>query len=619
MPIEDIQLPLNEGPAPEEDAGPSISERDAKRLKHRLKISERYRDREFRTHYETSLRLYQGKHWPERQNATNTDENRVIVNMIHPIVQTKVATLGFRHPEFNLTPLTPQSAEKARLATSAMSYEWKISKTQRETVRALHDKEIFGIGIVQTGWEFKTKSGVHRKDGREEGSDQGADTLDFEEMARQVSEAGAPSEEGGGEEVILDQFYCRRICPWNFLVDPEGDWVLDNHEYVAYCEMVPLTDIKADKRLKNTRELKGTSRGMHTFLDDDYKGRDEGQHPTDVKRVKIYHYYEKRRQLYAMFTDEHDKPLLTENWAWDHGRYPFRVLHAPKLQDCWYDMTPVELVQSQQEELNVTRTMLRTHMRRFTRKFMVARGMLDRNAKNQLRSSIDGSIVEHNGGPEAKVIMPIEHAPLPAEVYKSDEWAIRDMHFQTGLTEYDSNTVGKTRRTAQEVTQIRQLGGSRAQADAQAFEQFCAEVGEDLLDLMMQHSTKIQSIPVYGPNENIAEWADFSNEDIKGEYLVNVYIGSTQPKNGVEQQQTQAWLLQTLAPYAQVPDPETGGPLINLKALVKGLLATFPDIHNVDEILASPPPPPMMGQLPMPAEGMPMPQNIGSMMQGGLV
>jgi hypothetical protein len=589
----EITLPFEAGPSPDreiEDERPVLSEKDAKRLKQRIKISERYREQEFRSHYDVSMRLYKGKHWDARTAGDPDGESRVIVNLVKPIVRRKVASIGFRHPEFNLTPLTLESSGRARLATSAMRYEWKISKTQREAVRALHDKEIWGVGVVQTGWEFRTRAGVNRKDGREEAAQPDA-PLDFEAMAREVSETGEPSAETPDDEVIVDQFYCKRISPWNFLVDPEGDWVLDGHEYVAYCEMVPLNVIRKDPRLKNTKDLKGSSRGMNSFLEDEYRGKEEQQHPTDVKRVKVYHYYEKRREIYAMFCDEHDKELLVEKWSWDHGRYPFRVIHAPKLEDVWYDDTPVEMVRSQQEELNVTRTMLRNHLRRFTRKYMCSRGMLDRNAKHQLKSAIDGAIVEHNGGPEAKVIMPIDHAPIPPELYKSDEWAIRDMHFQTGLTEYESNTVGKTRRTAQEAAQIQQQGGTLAMSDAQIFEAFCAEIGEDLLDLMMQYSDKIQSIPIYGDSENIQEWSEFSKEDIQGEYIVDVYIGSTMPKRSYDTQQTYIGLLQGLVPFAQMPDPETGGPLINFKALLKDFLRAFPEIKNIDEILAPTPTP----------------------------
>ena len=605
---DEMMLGFEEGPAPQEEVtGPSLSEAEAKKLKARLKTSERFKEKVFKPHYDTSLRLKRGIHWPEGKGGP-AEESRVIVNMIHPIVSTKVATVGFRHPEFNLTPVTLQSAERARLATAAMRYEWKIAKVQREAVRALHDKEVFKFGVVMTGWEFRTKGGINRKDGRETViGEEAGDELDFEAMARQVSEEGTPSEDVSPEEVISDQFYCKRISPWNFLVDPEGDWILDNHEFCGYCEYVPVTQLKGDPRLKNTRDLKGSSRGLSSFLDDEYRAKDEKDHPTDIKRVKILHYFEKGRQLYAMFCEEHDKPLLVEKWSWDHGRYPFRVIHAMGDEDCWYGTTPVELVQSQQEELNVTRTMLRNHIRRFARKYSVSRGMLDRVAKQQLKSAIDGAIVEHNGGPEARIINPIDHAQIPAELYKTDEWVIRDMRFMTGLDEYDTNTVGKTRRTAQEVQQIRQAGGSRAQQDAQLFEQFCAEIGEDLLDLLMQYSQKARSIPVYGPNENVIEWKDFTADDIKGEYLVDIYVGSTQPKNSFEQQQTYAWLLQTLGQFAMQPDPMTGQPLINLQALIKGLLSNFPEIRNVDEILNTAPPP-MPGMVP----GMPgAPPQLG--------
>jgi hypothetical protein len=622
--IGDMMMPIPaESPSPERD-GLSLSESAAKKLKERLKISERFKEKEFKPHYDNSGRLLRGIHWPTSKDNPG-DECRVVVNMIYPIVSTKVSTVGFRYPEFNLTPMTMESQQRARLAASAMRYEWKISKTQREAVRALRDKEVYKFGIVMTGWEFRTEGGINRKDGREdvagENPDQG---LDFVAMAEQVSLTGEPTDEISPEEVLCDQFYCKRICPDHFLLDPEGDWVLDNHEYCGYTEMVPLEDLKNDKRLKHTRDLKGSSRGLNSFLDKSDQEKPESDHPTDIKRVKVYHYFEKRRKIYAMFCDEHDKALLVENWSWEHGRYPFRTIHAVVDEDKWYDTSPVEMVQSQQEELNLTRTMLRTHIRRSGQKFSSARGMLDRIAKQQLKSAAHGALVEHNGGPEAKVIMPIESATLDPEVFRTDEWAIRDMRFTTGLDEYDTNTVGKTRRTAAEVQQIRQAGGSRAQNDAQQFEQFCAEIGEDLLDLLMQYSQKAKSIPVYGPYENVQEWSEFTSADIKGEYLVNVYIGSTQPSNTSEQQQTYAWLLQTLGQFAQMPDPASGMPLINLKALIKGLLANFPDIHNVDEILAPDQPPaldPMQAMMQQglgPAvtpEGLPLPPNIGAMMQ----
>lgn len=596
------------------DKQPVLSEAEAKKLKQRIKVSEKFRNSDFKVHYDTSRRLMKGRHWAEGKgpSTTSSQDSKVIVNILKPIVRTKVATVGFRYPEFDLTPMTQQSQDRAHIATSAMRYMWKISKTQREAVRALHDKEVYSFGVVMTGWDFQTKAGVVRKDGRDPVVGEGNDTLDFAKMAEMVSKTGEPTTQTPPDDIIVDQFYCRRISPWNFLVDPEADWVLDNHEFLGYIESVPLVQLKKDKRLKNTSDLQGSGMGLASFLDEEVRN-DERKHPTDIKRVKVYHYFEKRRQLYVMFCEEHDKPLLVEKWAWEHGRYPFRILHSMKDEDLFYDDTPVEEVMSQQEELNVTRTMLRNHIRRGARKYGVARGMLDRIAKEQLKSSIDGAIVEHNGGPGDKVINPIDHAPLVPEIYRTDEWAERDMRFITGLDEYDTNSVGKTRRTAEEVSQIRQAGGSRAQSDAQAFEQFCAEIGEDLLDLLMQYATKVTSIPIYGPNDNVQSWQGFTADDIKGEYLVDVYIGSTQPRTSTQTQQTYSWLLQTLAPYAQMPDPVTGGPTINIKALLKGLLSAFPDIRNVDDILTpdQPPQQPMMqpGGGPAPPE---FPGGVGA-------
>src|SRR3954471_19658786 len=160
MTTDETMLPLEptEGEASDTESEASsfkLSAKQAMKLKQRLRISERYREKEFKPHYDASLRLVRGIHWPEGKGSSD-DECRVIVNMAYPIVTTKVSTVGFRYPEHNLTPLNRQSAERAKLATAAMKHEWKISDTQREAVRALHDKEVFKFGVVMTGWEFKT-------------------------------------------------------------------------------------------------------------------------------------------------------------------------------------------------------------------------------------------------------------------------------------------------------------------------------------------------------------------------------------------------------------------------------------------------------------------------------
>src|SRR5207253_3776252 len=93
--------------------------------------------------------------------------------------------------------------------------------------------------------------------------------------------------------------------------------------------------------------------------------------PADVKRVKLYHYYEKARRLHVVMCDEHDKPLMEESWSWQWDRYPFRVRQNVGDTDQFWGIPGPLLIEHQQKELNEARSQLSDHRRRFVPKFQV--------------------------------------------------------------------------------------------------------------------------------------------------------------------------------------------------------------------------------------------------------
>jgi hypothetical protein len=115
------------------------------------------------------------------------------------------------------------------------------------------------------------------------------------------------------------------------------------------------------------------------------------------------------------------------------------------------------------------------------------------------------------------------------------------------------------------------------------------------------------------------EWRDYTKEDIRGEYEFQVFVGSTEIKDQKGQVEEIGYALQTLTPFAQMMNPQTGQPVIDVTELLRQFLKALPEIRNVDAIVgpSSPQPgmPPQM--LPPGMEGMdPMGGALGGPVAG---
>src|SRR6185369_8974693 len=332
--------PASEVSGPVSAGGPRISKQEAKLLKDRMRRAELYAVREYHPVYDRCLKLWRGQHW--RNMHVQQMEERVVVNHIAPIIQTQVDSVAFNPvPDFILKPLTEGSADKAEIATQAIKYEWRRASAARETKRCLFDQKCFGLGIAQTGWEFVTDE-VALDDGRQPVEGEPPDPVDLTAAV----EAGLPLDTEPPvpvAKVRKDQFWVRRLCPKDFRIDPEATWVIEDAAYLGYVEQVPLEVLRRDKRYKNTRQLKGTTENLENYLAEDVKRATDDDKPSDAKRVKLHHYYERRRRLHCVFCDEHDSPLLVEEWSWKADRYPFRLLRAPGTQDTFYPEEPLPI------------------------------------------------------------------------------------------------------------------------------------------------------------------------------------------------------------------------------------------------------------------------------------
>lgn len=577
-----------------------LSEREAKVLKDRVRCAVKFRERTWDKRAERARKLYDGQHWPDMKRASK--RSRIVVNHVRPAVDTKVANIAFAYPEFTLKPMNAEGRDHADTASQVIRFDWRRAGAQKEAKRALRDNQIYGLGICFDGWLWETEPtgmepGQRSECGRGNVAGEPPDTTE---------NPGYYEEPPVTQEMLReDRPLVKRIAPCHFFVDPECDAVLANARFCGYCEYRPLAEVKADERLKNVRQIEGSAKSMRPWVDGEYTEMEDEALPQDLKRVKLLHYYERARKIHAIFCEEHDKPLFVEPWTWSGDWYPFVVLRAPDSEDEFWPTPPPLWIEHQQSEINEARTQHSEWRRQSAPGYQTA-GTLDEAQKQTISSGMAGRVVEGVMQPLA----PIPHAPIAKEVLEAGTIALNDLQFVFGLNEYETATVPSKRMTQAEVEAVRSSGGSRSAAERQAFEMFCAEIAEHMLAWEQQYSVRTRSLPIFDKNDKVLGFRDYTKEEIAGQYLVEVYVGSTTAPSSQEMLNGVGLFMQSLPNFVQgAQAAQMIG--LDLKPLLMQFLKAIPAVRDVEELMMAGPggPEQMMGQAPLGLDGMPPPEQ----------
>jgi hypothetical protein len=532
-----------------------LTEKQARTIKTRFEMGMRHNERTYKEPFTRSLKLYSGEHYSSHRQLSQ--QARVVVNYTLHVVETRVNAAAFRYPRFVITPQTPLGEGTEPVTQAAIKYYWRKGLIQDELRRIKRDAEIYGLGVVWEGWKFETDDGVTVDDG------------DESDKPRKVRE---------------DRFFVRRIFPGNFVLSPECGRTLAEAQWCGFWELRPLDEIKKNPHFQNTRQIVGSEESLKSFLPRDFQKKDSPEDfPDDVKRVKLYHYFEAARQIHVIMCDEHDKVIYAEEWSWDTGRYPFRYLQGPGDEDTFVGQSMVLAIEHPQRELNEARSQLSNHRRMAVPKFQCGTGTLSDRAKNTLKSYDPLAIVETDRE-EPNSVVPIEIPPIQPEVYKTEEVVLSDIQRLAALGQYEMGNAPTKRTPTAEVNLISQQGGARSQNDVQAFEQLCADVAVDLVAWLKKFAVKTIALPIYPKGTNTRFWRPFSREEIRGEYDIEVAANSTAPPNDADTLQSIGFFIQSVNPLLQML-PVAGQMGVNLFPLLRQVLKALPDIEDVDEIL----------------------------------
>lgn len=587
---------------------PRLSKDESKAVKERLRCANRYYETCFKENAQRSRDLYSGYHWPK---GTKKNSHCPVINYLKFVADTQVAAIAFKRGEVILKPESPQGELNKDKSNRAADYGYRKAEAHRECRRALADSRVVGFGVVHTHWKQETKT-APAMDGRLPVEGEPLDPA-VVLAAIEAGEAPPATPPIPQVEITADYPCCQRIDPRQFRISPEADWVIENASYCGYVEVRPLDEVKADPRFRKgvTRRLKGNAKSLRGLLSDEYQDKEDQNLPADVKRVELWHYYEKRRQIHVIFAEEDPEPIFSEAWDWEHGQYPFRLIFDPLLEDAFYPpVPPMMALEHMQKEINESRGQLATHRRRYNRQYIAVRNAFDKKAEETLKAGEDGAIVWTNAQSATGALEPVPSAQMQAEVYESFRAATQDLMTLSATDQYQFGQAPTKRVTTTEAEAIQGAGGA-LKADLQArYEALCGGVAEQIFKLMQQYSYRTMMLPIYSEQDQLTGWDPISKDEIQGDYEFEIAVGSTEILNNKDQFKDLGFFIQGMMPFFQMG-------VANPQPFVEAMLKLIPDIKNVAAIAQPPPgmglPPPPGGDAGM--GGAPVPQ--GPMPMGG--
>jgi hypothetical protein len=284
--------------------------------------------------------------------------------------------------------------------------------------------------------------------------------------------------------------------------------------------------------------------------------------------------------------------------------------------DQFYPMGDLEAIESLQEELNLTRTQMVNHRKRYARKYLYHERSFGPEGREALESDTDGRfvpVVDENRN-LADVVIPLAQVPLAPEIYNHSSIIEGDINVVSGVSEYARGQMPEVRRTATEASIIADAGNARASDKLAKIELFIGYVARKIIQLMQQYMTQEQMVRITGKNDQKL-YVAYTRDDILGEYDYSVEGGSTQPMNETARRQQAISLMNAIGPLV--------GTVIDPTELARHVLQEGFGVQNPDKFLVQQQPAAPQGAPagapppgPPPQEGMPPPAMGGGMGPG---
>ncbi len=534
------------------------------------------------------------EYWEGAQRPAHIpDSEWVTINLIYSNLLSLLPSLYNMDPYFYVklkrsfipNPLTIALYEqKAKIRQSMINY-LKDELKLKPKVRLCVLDALFQFGVMK----------VHHYQEMVDNPDAGNPLLDENEQPMM-------DEDGQGllepDELPASEAYkLTRIHPDDYVVDEDAGPLEEDVHWKAQRIKGKLEDVKKDKRYNSAARKNVSATEISDEMQKQREQRKKGsvyasqEKTQDADICVIWEVYNIEKEEFFAVCEGYDDFMidpspLPEGMEKD----PFVELRFTLRDDSWYPIPIVSQWLDPQKEYCSARSKLSTHRKRFNRKYLAVKGMIEESEASKVEVGDDGTMAWQNqpGGP---AIIPIQDAPLDQALIQE----IAMLRDELTLLAVGPNQRGSGRgvESATEADIIEQRLRIQEGDWVGLVAEFVKIIARKEDQQVQAHLTKSQAILVSGPQ---GEYWELVREDdyqkIEGEYEYDINLGSMIPKlPEIERAQWNAFL--TLISSA----PQL--------ALSKRLLKNAAEMYHIDdellvEELFQIAQKMMSGQLPMP-------------------
>lgn len=512
-------------------------------------------------------RYYHGKQW---RGLTDIDaERKYTVNLTFATVETQLPSLLFSAPVVKVEARpnhTQTTGSDASARASDIEQMLQTFIDDRDvhfafvTTLALHEA-YSEFGLVEVGYSADWVDNPHAdkpvlKDD---------DTALTDGAGEPVKQSSKVIKRGTKESV-----YIKRIPARTFRCSP-GRNLLAENDWVGYYQWVNLEDVKQNPNYSNTASLKAT--GHLTGSDSEDDRRDEvnpSAGETDLTRhegqVKVWKVWDLRAKQRLVLADGHATPLQVGK---PFTHLPLAAMKFYEILDAFYPLPPIFNWLGPQDEINETREGMRTHRRRFMRRYM-REPSVKVTEFEKLENGEDGVCIEVpkvNPSP----IMPIPDADLSRQNTVEELGAAKDDLQQVSGASGEARGVPE----ADTATQANIINVRQQVRESRARQQVATWLG-DICRLMLLTIRESMQLPMmvkqsvdpfrFGATDTVARqaqtWRQIQKEDVDDlDVDIKIDITSLSPvaEDIARQQWTMVLQLLTNQPLLMIlmtPNPE---------------------------------------------------------------
>lgn len=501
--------------------------------------------------------------------------------LIFSQIRSLIPQVYFRNPRVIVTPTQPGWGLQARVVQRVDNIVIKDCKLKKHMKKIILDASLCGNGVLLCGYDS------------EYGYDHELKAVTEEQvvnpMTGQIEIVKTPldgtmthvNEAGELLEYTKDIFpgmpWAKRVKP-DFFIVPFGTEDIDDVEWVARAYCRPLQDVKDDRKLSNTDNIKSDGRGIPDHIIDK-KMYEEGIANKIGDYVWLWEVRDFKRGKMLILHEGGNKVLYKEKDYTQTDGVPYEILRFNDNPGSFWGIPDVKVLENQQLAINKIKTIEMLHAYSSLRKILARSGTISESEIDKLLSEDLGAVVEVQDNPKESV-MTLQPA-IPMEFMAIAEEILRDARTTLGFSRNELGEYEKGRKTATEVQAVSQ--GSQIRTDerrdmlADILENIISRFNDYIFDEQIGWSQN-KVIDIVGPDFQ-RYWVTFTGSQLRGEYRYQIDPESSLPTSTEQRRSEVDYLYRALG---------TGqNPLINPYEMTKLLLAQF-DYIDPDTIIAPP-------------------------------